>query len=73
MSQTSNLNTLFCSVCSYLMLTHEDQFTQEKYNCCHDCYTKWIESRKEEWLSGWRPELKEIELYKKQKQRIIYR
>lgn len=73
MSQTSNLNTLFCSVCSYLMLTHEDQFTQEEYNCCHDCYTKWIESRKEEWKTGWRPDSKEIELYKKQKQRIIYR
>jgi len=73
MSQTFKLDSLFCSICEYLMTTHKDQFTQEKYNCCHDCYIEWIEARKEDWKEGWRPEKDKIELYKKQKQRIIYR
>jgi len=73
MSQTYKLNTLFCSICDYLMTTHEDQFSQEKFDCCHDCYLKWVESRKSEWEEGWRPDPSKIELYKKEKQRIIYR
>jgi hypothetical protein len=43
------------------------------YNCCHSCFLKWAESRKEDWKTGWRPSEKEVKAHVKLNQRIILR
>lgn len=64
---------LICPVCDYLMSTYKDQFAMREYNCCHDCFLKWAESRKDAWKDGWRPTDDSIKAYIKHKERIILR
>ena len=45
-----------CSVCDKYSFDVGDNLYMNKYECCHICYVKWIESREERWASGWRPE-----------------
>jgi len=73
MSTTLNNCKLICPVCNYLMSTYEDQFSMKEYNCCHDCFLKWAESRKEDWLAGWRPSDDSIKIHIVHKERIILR
>ena len=73
MSITLKECKLICPVCSYLMSSYEDQFSMKDYSCCHSCFLKWAESRKEDWKSGWRPSDKEVVEHVKLNQRIILR
>ena len=64
-------NTLFCNVCNYILKTHDDVITNDIYSSCHDCFLRFGEARKEEWLKGWRPRKEEIEKIRIEKDRII--
>lgn len=44
-----------CPVCDIYSFDSRDDVYMNKFNCCHDCYIKWVEFREERWLSGWRP------------------
>ena len=44
-----------CPVCGIYSFDGRDDVYMNKFNCCHDCYIKWVEFREERWLSGWRP------------------
>ena len=46
----------YCDLCNYPLLTNEDFDHENDWGCCHDCFVKFAESRKEEWKKGWRPE-----------------
>jgi hypothetical protein len=44
-----------CPVCDIYSFDSRDDVYMNKFNCCHDCYIKWVEFREKRWLSGWRP------------------
>ena len=46
----------FCELCSYVLNSKDDFDISKKYQCCHNCYLTFIESRKKEWENGWRPD-----------------
>jgi hypothetical protein len=83
MSQTSDENYvllthsknqtcgIFCQVCSFLIKTSDDAKTFNEWKTCHDCYLRFIESRKDEWSAGWRPKNNIIESLYSEKSRIF--
>jgi|TARA_R110002020_G_scaffold204969_1_gene409334 hypothetical protein len=45
-----------CPVCKAYSFKIRDDVFMNKFDCCYNCYIKWIEGgREERWLSGWRP------------------
>jgi len=63
---------IFCSVCNFLLKTADDDLLSKKYDCCHDCYLRYVEARKNEWISGWRPDKSVvIDTYKEKSQLFI--
>ena len=44
-----------CPICGIYSFDSRDDVYMNKFNCCHDCYIKWVEFREKRWLSGWRP------------------
>ena len=62
---------IFCQVCNFLIRTSDDAQTFSKWNSCHDCYLRFIEARKAEWVNGWRPDNEDIEKLYSEKSRIF--
>ena len=46
----------YCAVCNFPLTSQQDFEKNENYKCCQRCFLDFAESRKKEWLSGWRPE-----------------
>ena len=44
-----------CPVCSTYSHKIRDDVFMNKYDCCYECYVRWVEYREERWLTGWRP------------------
>ena len=44
-----------CPVCSSYSFSSGDDLYMTKFDCCFDCYVRYIEGREERWKSGWRP------------------
>ncbi len=44
-----------CPVCGKYLSIAKDDICIAKFNCCFQCYVKWVEDREERWASGWRP------------------
>lgn len=44
-----------CSVCSAFSKKSMDDVCFIKFDCCSECYIKFVEDREERWLNGWRP------------------
>jgi len=53
----------YCKVCQYPLLTAEDFEKDSEYECCHECYLQFAESRREEWKNGWRPKKSVVNSY----------
>ena len=53
----------YCVMCDYPFLTKDDFMLNLKYQCCHECYLNFVESRKDEWKKGWRPKQEVIDNY----------
>ena len=49
-------NKINCSVCCGRLKTVRDDIMTNKYDCCEQCYLKYVENREERWLKGWRPD-----------------
>ncbi len=45
-----------CPVCGSFPKKTMDDVCLVKFQCCNNCYIKFVEDREERWLSGWRPE-----------------
>ena len=65
--KTKSNDDFFCKICSYCLVTKNDFDSNKNYNCCYECFLKFVECRKKDWDNGWRPD-KEI-LYKYLKER----
>mgnify|MGYP003122256947 FL=1 len=46
-----------CPTCKTYSFNLEDDVYMAKYNCCANCYIKYVENREERWLQGWRPDI----------------
>ena len=44
-----------CPVCKSYSFSPSDDLYMAKFECCFDCYIKWVEGIEERWDSGWRP------------------
>ena len=49
-----------CPVCKFLMSTANDVQSYENFLCCFQCELKWVQSRRESWVTGWRQSKEEI-------------
>ena len=53
---------LFCNICLFILKTFDDIECFENYGCCHECYLKWAEAKRDEWKNKkWRPTKEEIQ------------
>tara|TARA_R110000744_G_scaffold314111_1_gene421176 strand:- start:212 stop:607 length:396 start_codon:yes stop_codon:yes gene_type:complete len=48
-------NKIICHVCKSRNKTINDDVYHIKYDCCYECYIKFVENREARWLKGWRP------------------
>ena len=46
-----------CPVCGNMPKKTLDDVCMLKFDCCGECYIKYVEGREERWLTGWRPEI----------------
>jgi len=46
---------LHCFVCGASARKAIDNVCLVKFDCCNNCYVKYVEGREERWLGGWRP------------------
>ena len=44
-----------CPVCSEYSFKIRDDVFMNKFDCCYNCYIKYIEGREDRWKTGWRP------------------
>tara|TARA_Y100000034_G_C6712043_1_gene314596 strand:+ start:234 stop:617 length:384 start_codon:yes stop_codon:yes gene_type:complete len=44
-----------CPVCKVYSFKIEDDIYMNKYECCFECFIKYIDGREERWIKGWRP------------------
>ena len=45
-----------CPVCYKYSFSSMDDVYMNKYECCFECYIKYVENRETRWNTGWRPE-----------------
>ena len=62
---------IFCQVCDFLIKTADDSRIFNEWGTCHDCYLRFVESRREEWKDGWRPEQEILDKLYSEKSRIF--
>ena len=44
-----------CPICESFPKVSMDDVCLVKFQCCNNCYIKYVEDREERWLKGWRP------------------
>tara|TARA_B100000131_G_C17859395_1_gene509381 strand:+ start:317 stop:715 length:399 start_codon:yes stop_codon:yes gene_type:complete len=44
-----------CPVCGSFPKKSMDDVCLVKFDCCNNCYIKYVEGREDRWLTGWRP------------------
>ena len=72
-NRKNKLESIYCDVCNYPKMTGPDFVASEKYNCCHDCFLTFIESRKSNWKEGDRPKRKIVDSYIETKDKLCHK
>ena len=54
-SKTKHSINRDCKTCGKYSFAQSDDLYMLKFDCCFDCYIKYVEGREERWNSGWRP------------------
>ena len=44
-----------CPVCEKYSFRTRDDIYMSKYECCFECFIKYVDGREERWKKGWRP------------------
>jgi len=44
-----------CPICGRFPKKSMDDVCLVKFDCCNNCYVKYVENREERWKKGWRP------------------
>ena len=45
-----------CPVCENYSFDQQDDVYMIKYECCFECWAKYVDGREDRWKEGWRPE-----------------
>ena len=45
-----------CPICGNFPKGVMDDVCLSKFDCCNNCYVKYVEGREDRWLKGWRPD-----------------
>ena len=53
----------YCKLCNFPLVTKQDFDANKGYDCCHECYLQFAQSRRNEWKSGWRPNKTDVRSY----------
>ena len=53
--KASNSSSRECPVCAAYSFQSDDDLYMVKFECCFNCYIKYVEGREQRWKSGWRP------------------
>lgn len=64
-------DNFFCKICGFVLSSQEDIMLHEKYECCHECFLTFAESRRKSWKEGWRPKKVDVNKFIKQRTRLI--
>ena len=56
-------NSFFCEICNYPIITQKDFDSSKGYNCCHECFLQFAQSRREEWKRGFKIDKTELSEY----------
>jgi hypothetical protein len=48
-----------CPVCNVYSIDVKDDLYFNRFECCYQCYVKYVEDREERWKTGWRPSAEE--------------
>jgi hypothetical protein len=56
-------DSFYCDLCKHVLTSMDDFNYHKEYNTCNECYLTFVESRKKEWLTGWRPDKQKIKEY----------
>lgn len=51
----TDLTPFFCSVCSFVMRTSDDERAYREFGCCERCSLLWAAPNRQKWNEGWRP------------------
>lgn len=51
---------VFCAICDHAMRSRDDEIDWRSYGCCNRCAQRWAHSRKDAWMSGWRPSAEQV-------------
>ena len=52
-----------CPVCGSFPKKSMDDVCLVKFDCCNNCYIKYVEGREDRWLTGWRPNDRDWETF----------
>jgi len=44
-----------CPTCDKYSFSAKDDVYMSKYECCFECFIKYVDDREDRWLKGWRP------------------
>lgn len=44
-----------CPICGIYSFNPQDDVYMNRFDCCFQCFVKWVEGREERWATGWRP------------------
>ena len=44
-----------CPVCESFSFSIQDDLYMTKFDCCKNCYIRWVEGREQRWIDGWGP------------------
>ena len=69
--QVDSGDHFFCSLCGFTLLTEDDFQQHADHKSCSSCYLKFVEARKNEWSSGWRPKKNAIRKHINERKRLI--
>ena len=61
--KTDVSENFYCNICLIPRKFIEDFNKNDTYDCCHECFLQFVETRKSDWSAGWRPDEKKIKAY----------
>ena len=54
------IDKFYCDLCNFPLISFQDFSMQEEHGVCYECFLTFVEARKKDWKTGWRPCKKEI-------------
>ena len=53
----SDQKNITCSICECIIIDEIDEISINRSTCCFDCENEVVDSNRQKWLEGWRPDV----------------